>query len=866
MEEEIKKVLTIEVNGDTSVKSLKEEINLLRDALLNTEKGSEDYKKVLERLIDDQKRLTEVMNAGKKEVTAAAGSYNALSQEMSALKKVWKEVTDEASRNEIGQRILEINNQLKEMDASVGVFSRNVGDYTNSIVDASKMILGNLGQISPVLGQLGGQINSMIPLIQKTTKVATTGLKGIKAAIASTGIGALIIALGLLVTNWRKVTDAVIDHIPRLKEHKKAVEDITTATNAYITTLQNLNSEIDFEATLMNLLGESESEILNFKYQQTQALIEQTEAQIENYKAARAATVENMSMWDALKGRIFFGIKYTEVYTEEIKQLEAELANLKKQSDSLFNQIRLNNFKVWNGLTGTTKTGSEKRIKIEKEELDKRLTNLNNFVEQAKRLSESYYTEEQKIVKKFTDEQKTAIDGFYADVISTIRKNDFPKQIEDNLNKINLSKLPEKIKTKINSAFKNLDLTKSAAEITNDLRSALDSIDLDGVSEKLQKQFKNLINSLKIEDINVSIVDKLNEALSSGDFDKLAVKIQEIFPDNAEMQTIVNRYKELNSQIIKDREKAEKELHTESIQKNAETLLAIREQEEKNAEELINLQLREQNALRGDKANDRIQQLLEEQAAENKIYDERIKSYENFITLYTEISNDKQATDEAREEAAAKVAQAEIEMQNLVTEKFIANLEKQEEIQMEQVANTKAMIDDINDFAKSVGSILGSIADYWMDYVQGQIDAGNISQKEGEKQFKWIKALQIAQTTIQTLAAAMAAFNGITSSTGGWGIAAAAAEMAAVLTTGAIQIAKIKATTLKSEASNNLAQGAQIRTITTDFQPNYVAAQTGQSETDNLANAVSQQPIYVNVVEVENLMNQRQVRAVESTF
>jgi uncharacterized membrane protein len=193
-------------------------------------------------------------------------------------------------------------------------------------------------------------------------------------------------------------------------------------------------------------------------------------------------------------------------------------------------------------------------------------------------------------------------------------------------------------------------------------------------------------------------------------------------------------------------------------------------------------------------------------------------------------------------------------------------MEKQKEIQEQQIANTKEMINDINDFATTIGDILGSIADYWMDYVEGQVKAGKMSQKEGERQFKWIKTMQIAQTTIQTLAAAMAAFNGITSATGGWGVAAAAAEMAAVLATGAIQIAKIKATTLESEASNNVSQGAQIRTITTDFQPNYTVAQTGQSETDNLANAVGNQNLFVNVVEIEEMMDKRKVRTVESTF
>ena len=72
---------------------------------------------------------------------------------MSALRQVWKETTDEATRNEIGQKIAELNSQLKEMDASIGNFQRNVGNYPNS---------------------MGGMVNSFANLKQelRATKVA----------------------------------------------------------------------------------------------------------------------------------------------------------------------------------------------------------------------------------------------------------------------------------------------------------------------------------------------------------------------------------------------------------------------------------------------------------------------------------------------------------------------------------------------------------------------------------------------------------------------------------------------------------------------------------------------------------------------
>ena len=125
--------------GVNSVKDLKQEISDLRDKLVTLEKGSDEYNATVKELIDDQVKLKEVMNAGKNEIQAAEGSYNALSQRMSALKQVWKETTDEATRNEIGKQIAEINTQLKSMDSSIGNFQRNVGNYQSALdgVDGS---------------------------------------------------------------------------------------------------------------------------------------------------------------------------------------------------------------------------------------------------------------------------------------------------------------------------------------------------------------------------------------------------------------------------------------------------------------------------------------------------------------------------------------------------------------------------------------------------------------------------------------------------------------------------------------------------------------------------------------------------------
>lgn len=88
MEEEIKKTISIKVNGEKTVKDLKDNIKELQDALVNLDAGTEDYEKTVNELIQKQAKLSEVMNAGKATITGAAGSYNALRKEMADLKKV----------------------------------------------------------------------------------------------------------------------------------------------------------------------------------------------------------------------------------------------------------------------------------------------------------------------------------------------------------------------------------------------------------------------------------------------------------------------------------------------------------------------------------------------------------------------------------------------------------------------------------------------------------------------------------------------------------------------------------------------------------------------------------------------------------
>lgn len=138
---------------------------------------------------------------------------------------------------------------------------------------------------------------------------------------------------------------------------------------------------------------------------------------------------------------------------------------------------------------------------------------------------------------------------------------------------------------------------------------------------------------------------------------------------------------------------------------------------------------------------DREKELLKQQLDNNLITNEE---YQNQLTQLEEEQADKRV----------QLTEEEAEKKKKIQESYMNAMQK---------------------ISSSLGSILGSLAD---------------TVSEDTETYKNLKA---AQAIIATLSAAVAAFAGITESTGGWGIAAAIAEAAAVVATGMAEVRKIYA-------------------------------------------------------------------------
>ena len=180
--------------------------------------------------MDNVKIMSVELGEVNKQVEELDGSYNSLAKRLRELRKEWKSTNDESQRNEIGKQMVEINNQLKEMDASVGVFSRNVGNYTNSIIAAfDKVGLGT--------GNLGKVMNSAFSL-------ATTGANSFKDTLTLIAKHPIIFAITAIVAVFMKLKDAISQNEVLSNKMKVAMSALEPIFNAITNAIDFLASKL----------------------------------------------------------------------------------------------------------------------------------------------------------------------------------------------------------------------------------------------------------------------------------------------------------------------------------------------------------------------------------------------------------------------------------------------------------------------------------------------------------------------------------------------------------------------------------------------------------------------------------------------
>ncbi len=177
----------------------------------------------------------------------------------------------EANTKEAEKRVKQLTTEVKDLGKEA--------EKTGKKIDAG-LQLGN--SAVRALDRLTGGLTSKLIAVGKA---ATLSGKAMKTALISTGIGALVVALGLVVEYWddiKTLIDGVSDEQKELLETTQKTLDVQE---------QQLKSTGQMENTL-KLQGKSEKEIRDLKRQQTDEIITSTELLLEQQKSQKKAQVE----------------------------------------------------------------------------------------------------------------------------------------------------------------------------------------------------------------------------------------------------------------------------------------------------------------------------------------------------------------------------------------------------------------------------------------------------------------------------------------------------------------------------------------------------------------------------------------------
>jgi len=168
---------------NATMKDLKETQKVFTKELENVKIGSEEYQKLGAQLGAVKKTIKEVNDANKelgKSSSLVVGSVEELRKKYSDLSKEWKKTKiDSPEFAEKTKQLNAYNEELKKVEASVGVYSRSVGDYK----------LAAQG--------FNDQLKAMAPALTSTIDPLKGVVGGFKAISVTPVVGVLTVLVGL---------------------------------------------------------------------------------------------------------------------------------------------------------------------------------------------------------------------------------------------------------------------------------------------------------------------------------------------------------------------------------------------------------------------------------------------------------------------------------------------------------------------------------------------------------------------------------------------------------------------------------------------------------------------------------------------
>ena len=657
-----------------------------------------------------------------------------------------------------------------------------------------------------------------------TTTLWAKALGILKTALISTGIGAIIVALGALLSLLGKGLSALWDWISGAKKAAEQTEALKTAFDDLNESLERQEKVWERQEMLMDAQGKSYEEIYEARRKNLQAQLAETQALL----ATQRAIANDIGQRKLQKK------KYDE-FRETLDELVAKEKELKQTIDDLDYKNYIDDIKA-------RKKAEEEAAAAAKKAADEAKAAYNKQKEEAdklyKSLIEHYKTERQKLKEKY-DKEKAMLEKYGKDTTLLTKKYEEEKTNIILKEADERRKLEEKRQKNEKSLLTNpsLDYFKYEIDAARERYNAL--VDINNKIAKKEVSLKDgLAEASGATGMEIKTVEDLKMAF------KLLAKDIEI------AKAALASYKQTIEETTSNELVQEIEAQIAAIE-----ALVQMEQRKIDQEYLL---YESSNNYYTDFENNYISQMYKRWEAEDAIHQMRIANLQEMMRVYKEASENTMLTEEERIEAARKAAEIEAQITQENTDHIInSNYRKTEAADNYVTA--------VQDSLSGISQILGDVASAWETSIKAQVDAGEISEEEGEKQMENMKGIQSAIALINALSSAVSAYNSM-ASIPYVGPALGAAAAAAALASGIAQVVAINKVKKGDKGGGDSTRYAEAIPTMPDYNPTSVTNITGGQETENLANAMTKSPIWVSVKDIDNAQSRVKTREKESTF
>lgn len=668
-----------------------------------------------------------------------------------------------ANSKTLNKAQVEITKNMDKSQMSLAVFNKNLEQMGLLEGIAAKASLG-LGK-----GMLSMGIS---------TKVATVAMKGFKAALMATGIGALLVVVGELVNLLFKGIGALKNLIPGINNAKNAAEELKSANDALNESFEQQNDLMDFNIRKMEALGYSYEEIFKAKKRMLEAQIAEVRATMATSNAYQKylELTERQKKKDRWKDTV-----------DEAKRLEDTLRNLNKAL------LALSNDKTIHDLEEEQKKKEEDKKKAE---------------EEANERSRQYAENKKKDIQGIIDKIKE-LEGIIKEADNLLKSLNEKDMTAD-----------DKIKAEYDKRLEIIKKAYDAETQLNDINKRRGTIDEEEYQRRIL-EIKQKYYDLGLK-VDADYNDKNKALLSQRAKDAAEAAVNAINGDYAE--TARKKNKDAVTKTVDDLEKLQPRIFSiwEIIMGRD-----VRPDTLKNKLKVLT-----------DTYNTQMDELTSNFEEKRKKLGE-IANVWDIVANDTNVDDDTRSMAQQKAlEARKQMEDAETEYAQKSAEARKKYMDDEAKAINEHKAN---MIQNAQQMLDGLGGIFGSMADFYEEDAEARKEGDAKSQKIAKQSFKKAQNLRIAEATISTLNGAIGAFMQATATyPAPYGQILGAATAAAATAAGIAQIKKIKAQ--KFEGGSSLGGGSSTFQLPNveKYEPTYTSNLTQETDTDSIKNAITE--------------------------